>query len=215
MSSILNTILSGNLQVEKSPRDGPGKIIKTCTTNSKVSTTFNTGFGASNELHYQDNCKKPTLHTPLYKENFLSEFKTKEDKALARKSLGIQNYEDVVVNQTLTTDSSEPSKQQLLTPAIKKLLQGNSFFSPITVTKAVYDQQGNNLETRLETLKKLINTNAITINSLNNETQGNQISSLGDFKKFVRGFKNGDDLKQIIDEVKEDMLKFQITGNIL
>ena len=94
MSSILNSISSGDLQVQQVPGEIPVKedsIIdllqnseiefNTCPSLPNKLDGMNTGFGEGQELHYDIPCKKPELKTPLYKDNYLAEFVTEEEKA--------------------------------------------------------------------------------------------------------------------------------------
>lgn len=88
MSSILNSISAGDLQVPQVPEDtsaksDPVEILMTnpktkfenCPINDGFDIT-NTGFGERNTLHLTPFCKKPKTKTPLYLENYLREFKT-------------------------------------------------------------------------------------------------------------------------------------------
>lgn len=80
---------------------------------------INTGFGDGNDLHYDDPCKIPELKTPLYQENYLSEFVTEEEKAAARHSLGLYNKGDVVAMSLLTAEDEIPSRQAWAEATIK------------------------------------------------------------------------------------------------
>ena len=79
MSSILNSISSGDLQVQQVPGEIPVKedsIIDllqnseiefaTCPKLEDNLDDFNTGFGENNDLHYESKCTKPALKVPLY-----------------------------------------------------------------------------------------------------------------------------------------------------
>jgi hypothetical protein len=68
-----------------------------------------TGFGENNDLHYETPCKKPELNIPLYLNNYLSEFKTEEEKAAARHALGLYNKGDVVAMSLLTAEDDLPT----------------------------------------------------------------------------------------------------------
>jgi hypothetical protein len=132
MSSILNSISMGELQVQNVPEVTPIKedsIIDllqsseiefdTCPKLENRLDNFNTGFGENNDLHFEDTCKKHTLKTPLYQENYLEEFKTEEEKAAARRALGLYNKHDVVAMSLLTAEDSLPSIQQILNTSVK------------------------------------------------------------------------------------------------
>jgi hypothetical protein len=70
---------------------------------------MNTGFGENNDLHFKDTCRPPSLQVPLYQANYLSEFKTEEEKAAARHALGIYNKGDVVAMSLLTAEDDLPT----------------------------------------------------------------------------------------------------------
>ena len=138
MNSILNSISSGDLRVQDAPGVTPvhkesiidllnnSKIeFKTCPKPPNSLQEFNTGFGVNNLLHF-NRCNKPKLKTPLYLENYLREFKTEEEKAAARNSLGLYNRGDVVTNSLLTLENYIPKPQDLKDSVIKIL----SFVKP-------------------------------------------------------------------------------------
>jgi hypothetical protein len=70
-------------------------------------------------LYYETPCKKPKLNLPLYKENYLSEFRTEEEKRQARNALGLYDNSDVVIMSLLTTNDALPSQQDLEKATIK------------------------------------------------------------------------------------------------
>ena len=122
MSSILNSISSGDLQVQQAPEVKPVKedsIIdllhnseiefNTCPTLENNLDTVNTGFGENNDLYYDAPCSKPVLKTPLYVGNYLSEFITEEEKAAARHALGLYNKGDIVAMSMLTSEQTLPT----------------------------------------------------------------------------------------------------------
>jgi hypothetical protein len=41
-----------------------------------------------------------------------------------------------------------------------------------------------------------------------------KISSLGDVTTFLQGFNNGDNLRQTLDTMNQEMLRFETTGQI-
>ena len=82
---------------------------------------FNTGFGAEQDLHYETKCPIHKLKTPLYKENYLSEFLTEEEKADARHALGLYNKDDVVALSLLTTKDVLPSSDEWSNAIIKQM----------------------------------------------------------------------------------------------
>lgn len=228
MNSILNSISSGDLQVQEAPRDYPIKedSIIELLENSEIEFEscvkiennnigdFNTGFGENNDLHYDTPCKKPELKTPLYKENYLKEFLTKEEKAAARHSLGLYNKEDVVAMSLLTAEDGIPSNQEFKKAALKQLRKGDKFFVPYTLTKAVFDSDGNTLDVKLKNLQENIKSQSKQISAILQTSTKKEITTLGDVNIFLKGFNNGDSLKTILNTMDEEMLRFTTTGNI-
>ena len=226
-SSILNSISSGDLQVQETPREKPVKedsIIEllqnseiefeTCPKLEEKEFSFDTGFGENNDLHFEDKCKKPELKTPLYHQNYLSEFLTEEEKATARHALGLYNKGDVVGMSLLTTDDGLPSGAQWLEAEILQLKRGDKFFTPLTSTDSVYDSEGTTLSTRLSNLQTSILEQKKEITKLTSVTKEETITSLGDVKVFLQGFNNGDVLKDTLDEITQGQIRFEKTGEI-
>ena len=268
MSSILNSISSGNLQVQPAPRDAPVKedsIIellqnseiefKPCPPeeikeevyiefkelpkeepsnensipdliiNSEIeigpcvppdipSIDFNTGFGANQDVHYETPCSEPKLKVPLYHENFLREFVTEEEKAAARHALGLYNKGDVVAMSLLTTDPSLPTKQDWENSTIKQMKQGDLFFTPITTFRAIYDSAGSTLDTVINKINSLIVEQQKEIAKINEPSNTTIISSLGDVKTFLKGFNNGENLHDNLENMSKEMLRFESTGQM-
>lgn len=276
MSSILNSISSGNLQVQQTPRDRPIKedsiiellqnseiefkilqepkkeltkpeiefvqddiskyeqenynydgyknitqellqsieiSLESCLSKETL-IDINTGFGENNDLRYDDPCKKPELKTPLYQENYLREFLTEEEKAAARHALGLYNKGDIVAMSLLTAEDNIPSSQEFKEATIKQLRKGDKFFVPYTLTRSVFDSEGNTLDVRLSNLQNTIVVQQKQISSLLQPSNKQEITTLGDVNIFLNGFNNGDSLKKIIDTIDEEMLRFNTTGNI-
>ena len=227
MSSILNSISSGDLQVQHVPKEKPVKedsIIEllqnseiefeTCPKLEDKLDNFNTGFGENNDLHFEDKCKKPELKTPLYQENYLSEFKTEEEKAAARHSLGLYNKGDVVAMSLLTAEDGQPSEQELKEADIKQLRKGDKFFTPYTQFKAVYDSSGVTLDIKLQDMQALIVKQQKEIVKINEVSSNTEITSLGDVRLFLQGFNNGDNLHNTLNTMNQEMLRFKKTGQI-
>ena len=227
MSSILNSISSGGLQVRTAPGEIPvkedsiidllqnsGIEFKTCHKIKNNLDSFNTGFGENNDLHFEDKCKKPVLKTPLYRENCLSEFITPEEKAAARKALGLYNGEDIVSMSLLNTDDKKPTAHQLVQAKAKQIKKGNEFFTPYTSFDAVLDQSGKSLSENLEALHKLVTSNTTEIENIKKESSGNSVTSLGDVKKFLEGFNKNNSLYKTIYDMNQQMLRFYKTGEI-
>lgn len=222
MSSILNSISSGDLQVQQVPGEIPVKedsIIdllqnseiefKTCPHTSNKLDDMNTGFGEGQELHYDTPCKQPELKTPLYKDNYLNEFTTEEEKAAVRKAIGIYTKGDVMTDGLLTITEDRPSMQDLIRASIQQLKKSDQFFAPITITKAVFDEEGNALNQVIQKIKDTVQANQASIASIVQESNSKTITSLGDVKKFLQGFNNGDKLQDSLAMINAEMLRFE------
>lgn len=227
MSSILNSISSGELQVQHVPEVKPVKedsIIdllqnseiefNTCPTLEDKLHDINTGFGENNDLYFEDKCSKLVLKTPLYQENYLHEFTTEEEKAAARHALGLYNKGDVVAMSLLTAEDDTPTKTQWSEVTIKQLRKGDKFFSPFTLTRAVYDSKGVSLDVSLNEINSLIIQQQKNINEIIQVSNSTTISSLGDVKLFLQGFNNGDNLHNTLTNMDKEMLRFEETGQI-
>jgi hypothetical protein len=253
MSSILNSISSGDLQVQHVPEEKPIKedsiiqLLKTSeiefpdklekepskpefeiiqkleppeteqieiehllqqTETINESDNFNTGFGDDKDLHFDDKCKPKELKTPLYKENYLQEFSSEEDKASARHALGLYNKDDVIMLSLLTTEDALPNKTELQEASIKQLRLGDRFFAPATLTNAVYDTSGTTLDKHLKYINNLISEQQTSLNQIINVSNLKNITSLGDMKLFLDGFTNNENLFNIINEINTETLRF-------
>lgn len=173
---------------------------------------FNTGFGSNNDLHYKDPCVKPPLKTPLYQENYLHEFETEEEKAQARRALGLYNKDDVVAMSLLTAEDTNPTKLNWSEIPVKELRKGDKPFVPITSFSAIFDSSGVSLTTRFKDLQTTIKEHQKAITDITKISNSKQITSLGDVKLFLEGFNNGDNLKERLDTINQDMLRFEKSG---
>ena len=227
MSSILNSISSGDLQVQKAPEVKPVKedsIIdllqgaeiefETCPKLEEKLENVNTGFGENNDLHFEDTCSKSKLKKPLYHDNYLGEFVTEEEKAAARHALGLYNKGDVVAMSLLTAEDARPTQQQWTEATIKQLRKGDKFFAPFTSFNAVFDSNGESLTSRLSDVQQMIIQQQKEIAKINAISGGVTISSLGDVRVFLQGFNNGENLHTTLDSMNQQMLRFQKTGDI-
>lgn len=227
MSSILNSISAGELQVQKAPEVKPVKedsIIdllqgaeiefETCPKLEEKLENVNTGFGENNDLHFEDKCSKPKLKKPLYHDNYLSEFVTEEEKAAARHALGMYNKGDVVAMSLLTAEDKFPSQAEIAEATIQQLRKGDKFFNPYTSFTAVLDAEGNTLTSRMDAVNQLIVQQQKEIAKINTVSGGATISSLGDVRVFLQGFNNGENLHTTLDSMNQQMLRFQKTGDI-
>lgn len=185
-------------------------------TDSKFNNldSFNTGFGKNNDLHYQTPCKKPELNTPLYQENYLNEFKTEEEKAAARHALGLYNNTDVVLMTLLTAENGIPSQDVWKDAEIKQMQNGYKFFIPLTSFNAVYDSNGKTLNSRIKEIQDVLQSNQKEINKINQASLGSTITSLQDVRLFLEGFNNGETLRETIDNMDQQMVRFEKTGQI-
>ena len=227
MSSILNSISSGDLQVQQAPEVKPVKedsIIdllqnseiefNTCPTLENNLDNVNTGFGENNDLYYDAPCTKPELKTPLYQENYLKEFNTEEEKAAARHALGLYNKGDIVAMSLLTAEDGLPTKNDWQDVTIKHLRKGDKFFAPVTMTRSVYNSEGVSLESTLSTLNSLIIKQQKDINTITQVSNSKVLTSLGDVTLFLQGFNNGDNLHNTLTTMDRDMLRFEKTGQM-
>lgn len=227
MSSILNSILAGDLQVQQAPRVHPVKTdsiiellqnseieFKTCPELNDTLDGINTGFGEGNDLHFDVSCEKPNLITPLYKENYLREFETEEEKAAARQALGLYNKGDVVAMSLLTAEDGIPPLQTWGEATLKQLRKGDQFFTPLTSFKAVYNSKGDTLDQKITEIESTLKEQNQKFRNILEISQKDVITSLGDMQRFLKGFKNGDNLHKTITELDQQMLRFEKTGYI-
>ena len=184
-----------------------------CPTPEDKLSNINSGFGGNNDLHYETTCK-PNLKTPLYQENYLKEFKTEEEKAAVRHALGLFTNTDVVLMTLLTTENGVPSQDVWQNAEIKQMQNGYEFFIPLTSFNAVYDSNGKTLDYRVKELQFLTQSNQKEINQINQASSGSKITSLQDVRLFLEGFNNGETLRATIDNIDQQMLRFEKTGQI-
>lgn len=227
MSSILNSISSGELRVhtvsEANSANNESVMdifqnseieFRTCPTFKSNTTNFNTGFGENGDLHYNIPCKKHKLNTPLYKENYLQEFQTEEEKAAARHALGLYNKGDVVAKSLLTTVSTLPTVSELSKISVQTMRKGDVPFVPITLVTAVMDSSGVTLDKKLKDIHSTLQTQKKELDNISKISNSKTVSSLGDVKMFLQGFNNGDNLKNILTDMDQEMLRFETTGQI-
>lgn len=228
MSSILNSVSSGDLQVRQVPRVQPVKEdsivnllqnseieFKVCPKINNDIVNFITGFGENNDLHYEDECRQHVLKTPLYRENCLGEFISEEEKAAARHALGLYNKGDVVAMSLLTAEQVIPSQQEWNDMTIQQMRKGDRFFAPVTSFKAVYDSNGTTLDVRIKGMQTIITQQQKDIAQINQVSKSDKILSLGDVRAFLHGFNNGDDLHNTLDVMNQEMLRFEKSGQII
>lgn len=175
---------------------------------------FNTGFGGNNDLHYETKCREHNTKTPLYQENYFSEFKTEEERQAARHALGLYNNTDVVLMSLLTTEDTIPSQEKWEKATIKQMQNGYEFFLPLTSFNAVYDSSGATLNSRMRELQELISDTKKDLDKLTQVSSETNISSLGDVRLFLEGFNNTETLRDTIDNIDRQMVRFEKTGEI-
>lgn len=219
MSHLLNSISQAMLQPTK--QDSIVDLLRnseiefsTCSRFEDALPSVNTGFGKNNDLYYETPCKKHKLNTPLYKENYFSEFKTEEEKKQARHALGLYDRNDVVLMSLITTNDTLPSQQDLTKASIKQLRAGDQFFTPVTSFKAVYDSSGITLSTRFQEIQSTIVKQQNDLLKIMQPSNSDKITSLGDVTAFLQGFNNGDNLQKTLDDMNQEMVRFEVTGQI-
>lgn len=188
--------------------------LTTCPKLENKLDDLNTGFGEKHDLHYEDPCKKPELKTPLYVQNYLSEFITEEEKAAARHSLGLFNKHDIVAMSLLTAEDGDPSNSQWEEATVKQLRKGDKFFAPFTLFKAVYDSSGKSLQDSFDNIHSLLQEQQKILTEIRDRSSSKHVQSLGDIQVFLQGFKNGDNLHKTLTTMDQNMLRFQKTGQI-
>lgn len=219
----MNTLLNSISQNDETPIKKDSTIesllnseigFDTCRSFKNNLSSFNTGFGKNNDLHYKTKCKLPKLHVPLYQENYLKEFVTPEEKAAARQALGIYTKGDVFQMSLFTAESGLPSASELQNADIKLMKHENKLFVPATSFKSVFDNKGITLEKHFNDLQQLISDQQKELTKINTVSKKEEITSLGDVRLFLDGFKNGDNLYNTVDSIRQDSLRFEKTGEI-
>lgn len=213
MRSLRNSISS--FYQEKPKEDSIVEFLLNSEIEFENTQLNNTGFGPGNQLHFQTKCKKPELKVPLYQENYLKEFKTEEEKAAARHALGIYNKGDVVAMSLLTAEDTLPTEQDWLNVTVKQLRKGDQFFTPVTSFDSVFDSNGQSLDFHLQNLNNLVVKQQKEIASLVAVSDSDTITSLGDVRVFLEGFNKGEILHDTLDNMNQEMLRFEKTGQII
>ena len=180
---------------------------------NSIKYSIDTGFDIQSSLDYNP-CSQRPLSQPLYKENYLGEFETEEEKRIARRNLGLFDDNDVVAMSLITTDEAVADKDILDLLEIKTINQGNTPFAPQTTATAVLVKQGN----AYNTLQEVLGEQSLSIKKassridqlLNKSTSGTAIKTVGDINAFLSGFKNTETLRGII----ADHLLFESKGTI-
>ena len=187
--------------------------IQTPHNKESIKDSIDTGFDTQSSLDYNP-CSPRPLSQPLYKENYLGEFETEEEKRIARHNLGLFDDKDIVAMSLITTDKAVTNKDILDLLEIKAINQGNVPFAPQTTATAVLVKQGNTYSTLQEVLRQqsssIERANSRIDQLLNKSTSGAAIKTVGDINAFLSGFKNTETLREIV----KDHLLFESKGTI-
>ena len=187
--------------------------IQTPHNKESIKDSIDTGFDTQSSLDYNP-CSPRPLSQPLYKENYLGEFETEEEKRIARHNLGLFDDKDIVAMSLITTDKAVTNKDILDLLEIKAINQGNVPFAPQTTATAVLVKQGNTYSTLQEVLRQqsssIERVNSRIDQLLNKSTSGAAIKTIGDINAFLSGFKNTETIKEIV----KDHLLFESKGTI-
>ena len=187
--------------------------IQTPHNKESIKDSIDTGFDTQSSLDYNP-CSPRPLSQPLYKENYLGEFETEEEKRIARHNLGLFDDKDIVAMSLITTDKAVTNKDILDLLEIKAINQGNVPFAPQTTATAVLVKQGNTYNTLQEVLRQqsssIERANSRIDQLLNKSTSGAAIKTVGDINAFLSGFKNTETLREIV----KDHLLFESKGTI-
>lgn len=101
---------------------------------SSILDSIDSGFGPEQTITIP-NCPKPHHYTHLYKENYLSEFETEQDKKQARDNLGVysKDYIDQLVSTIVINNNKFVTKDYL-----SQQLQSLDFVNSIIKSYANY-----------------------------------------------------------------------------
>lgn len=178
-----------------------------------IKDSINTGFDLQDSLDYKPCTPKP-LQTPLYKENFLAEFETKEEKKQARHNLGIYDDWDVIEMGLINVDDSIKDKDILDELQIKIVKEGGNPIAVQTLASAVLVKQEQKYIPLQDVLgeytKSIYKANSRIDQLLIKSTEGTAIKTVGDINFFLGGFKNSETLVEVL----EDYVKFEPKGTI-
>lgn len=178
-----------------------------------IKDSIDTGFDLQSSLDYKPCTPKP-LQTPLYKENYLSEFETAEEKRQARHNLGIYDDWDIVEMGLINVGDAIKDKDILDELQIKVVKQGGNPIAVQTLASAVLVKQ----EQKYTSLQDVLGEYATSINKthsridqlLTKSAEGAAIKTVGDINFFLGGFKNSETLVEVLG----DYLKFESKGTI-
>ena len=101
--------------------------------------TVDTGFGGNNTIH-QD-CKNPEYKIPLYKENYLGEFKEETEKIKVRENLEI--YSKTEVNKIISEIIANDSGTFITKLEVEQMIENLDFVDSTLRAKANYDIPNN------------------------------------------------------------------------
>lgn len=104
-----------------------------------IKETVDTGFGNSGVVHKK--CVTPDYVQYLEKANYLSEFKTEFDKALARQNLGV--YSSEKVDQLIQSITNNVGSLYITKTEVNNIIQQIKFVDSATKSYANYDIPNN------------------------------------------------------------------------
>lgn len=106
---------------------------------NSIMDTIDTGFGGNNTIIQE--CSKPKYKVPLYKENYLSEFKEETEKAKARENLEIYSKQEV--NKLVSEIVANDTGTFITILEVKEMLEDLDFVDSTLKGKANYDIPNN------------------------------------------------------------------------
>lgn len=101
--------------------------------------SIDTGFGETNVI--VKDCPKPQYKIPLYKENYLGEFKGETEKAKARENLGVYGKEEV--NKIIASIISNDTSTFVTKKEVSEMLEDLDFVSSTLRAYAYYNIPNN------------------------------------------------------------------------
>lgn len=128
--------------------------IHNCNSSNSVMESINTGFGPEHMLEIQHKCNTSTvLH--LYKETYLSEFETAEDKRRARLNLNVPSVEEV--SQQISLRLADYATKEQVDKIVAGTLTLTNYY-----TKPEIDKKLENITLNLDTKPTKGSMNGVT-----------------------------------------------------
>lgn len=136
VKSLLSNIINVDLEHKSTldPFDITQRTPKGKNPNSIISD-IDTGFGTDNVLHKE--CAKPQYKSLLYKENYLGEFVSEDEKQQARQNLGVYSKSEIskIVSNVVSGNNELLATKEELNEAIADL----NLIDSDQVGKTTYD----------------------------------------------------------------------------